>query len=373
MKDKPTLIDGHLIYISTHENPKFLRTSWTVVYSTELSIGLTHRLTPSKIADFSPVVLPSGKWTAVASYGERGWAGEVAELRVAMPDEELVDLKFMLLMDPIWLKIAKEDVHIVIARPGRSGLNDSLLQNSIDYACGNGADCSAILQNGRCYQPNTVKSHCESVTMQLTVATLVKSVQSLARPPISDPHMWETSKRLPFCRQFKVGRAKDWADLTRVGRSWRTEVKLGLRIVVWLTVATLVKFVQSLARPPISDPHMWETSKRLPFCRQFKVGRAKDWADLTRVGRSWRTEVKLGLRIVVWLTVATLVKFVQSLARPPISDPHMWETSKRLPFCRQFKVGRAKDWADLTRVGRSWRTEVKLGLRIVVWVCCVLL
>ncbi|KAM7259442.1 hypothetical protein ACFE04_015183 [Oxalis oulophora] len=80
MKDKPTLIDGHLIYISTHENPEIPRASWTAVYSTELSTGLTHRLTPYKIADFSPAVSPSGKWTAVASYGERGWAGEVAEL-----------------------------------------------------------------------------------------------------------------------------------------------------------------------------------------------------------------------------------------------------------------------------------------------------
>ncbi|XP_051148380.1 PLASMODESMATA CALLOSE-BINDING PROTEIN 3-like [Andrographis paniculata] len=41
-----------------------------------------------------------------------------------------------------------------------SGVNDSALQKNIDYACGNGADCSAILQNGACYNPNTVKDHC---------------------------------------------------------------------------------------------------------------------------------------------------------------------------------------------------------------------
>ncbi|KAH6823095.1 plasmodesmata callose-binding protein 3 [Perilla frutescens var. hirtella] len=41
-----------------------------------------------------------------------------------------------------------------------SGLSDSVLQKSIDYACGAGADCSQILQNGPCFNPNTVKDHC---------------------------------------------------------------------------------------------------------------------------------------------------------------------------------------------------------------------
>ncbi|KAL8532425.1 hypothetical protein ACS0TY_008869 [Phlomoides rotata] len=41
-----------------------------------------------------------------------------------------------------------------------SGLSDSVLQKNIDYACGSGADCSGILQNGACYNPNTVKDHC---------------------------------------------------------------------------------------------------------------------------------------------------------------------------------------------------------------------
>ncbi|KAF8082477.1 hypothetical protein N665_0824s0025 [Sinapis alba] len=79
-KDKPSLNGEFLVYVSTHENSGEPRTSWTAIYSTELRTGLTRRLTPSGVADFSPAVSPSGNWTAVASYGERGWTGEVEEL-----------------------------------------------------------------------------------------------------------------------------------------------------------------------------------------------------------------------------------------------------------------------------------------------------
>ena len=42
----------------------------------------------------------------------------------------------------------------------KDGVSDQTLQKAIDYACGSGADCTPILQNGACYQPNTVKDHC---------------------------------------------------------------------------------------------------------------------------------------------------------------------------------------------------------------------
>ncbi|CAA3023510.1 Hypothetical predicted protein [Olea europaea subsp. europaea] len=80
MKDRPSLVGESLIYVSTHEDPGVPRASWAAVYSTELVTGMTRRLTPKEMADFSPAVSPSGIWTAVASYGEKGWAGDVEEL-----------------------------------------------------------------------------------------------------------------------------------------------------------------------------------------------------------------------------------------------------------------------------------------------------
>ncbi|CDP00427.1 unnamed protein product [Coffea canephora] len=41
-----------------------------------------------------------------------------------------------------------------------TGVGDAQLQKNIDYACGAGADCAPILQNGACFNPNTVRDHC---------------------------------------------------------------------------------------------------------------------------------------------------------------------------------------------------------------------
>ncbi|KAE9601919.1 putative X8 domain-containing protein [Lupinus albus] len=38
--------------------------------------------------------------------------------------------------------------------------SDTTLQKTLDYACGAGADCNPLRQNGACFQPNTVRSHC---------------------------------------------------------------------------------------------------------------------------------------------------------------------------------------------------------------------
>jgi hypothetical protein len=42
----------------------------------------------------------------------------------------------------------------------RTDLADTALQKTLDYACGGGADCKPILQNGACFAPDTVKAHC---------------------------------------------------------------------------------------------------------------------------------------------------------------------------------------------------------------------
>jgi len=42
----------------------------------------------------------------------------------------------------------------------RQDVSSTALQKTLDYACGAGADCSPILQNGPCFEPNTVVAHC---------------------------------------------------------------------------------------------------------------------------------------------------------------------------------------------------------------------
>ncbi|WJX95591.1 hypothetical protein P8452_76890 [Trifolium repens] len=37
---------------------------------------------------------------------------------------------------------------------------DTILQKTLDYACGAGADCNPLHQNAPCFQPNTVRAHC---------------------------------------------------------------------------------------------------------------------------------------------------------------------------------------------------------------------
>ncbi|NP_001151015.1 hypothetical protein Zm00014a_026497 [Zea mays] len=42
----------------------------------------------------------------------------------------------------------------------RPDVSDAALQKTLDYACGHGADCAAVLPTGPCYSPTTVRAHC---------------------------------------------------------------------------------------------------------------------------------------------------------------------------------------------------------------------
>ncbi|CAL0312199.1 unnamed protein product [Lupinus luteus] len=42
----------------------------------------------------------------------------------------------------------------------KDGVDEDELQKALDYACGFGADCGPIQPNGPCYEPNTMKDHC---------------------------------------------------------------------------------------------------------------------------------------------------------------------------------------------------------------------
>lgn len=86
LRDRPSLTsDGaRLVYVSTALPAAAPRRSWAAVYSASLSPtsgSAPRRLTPPGVADFSPAVSPSGDWTAAASPGADGWAGEVQDLR----------------------------------------------------------------------------------------------------------------------------------------------------------------------------------------------------------------------------------------------------------------------------------------------------
>jgi hypothetical protein len=39
-------------------------------------------------------------------------------------------------------------------------LSDKLLQGTLDYACGHGADCEPLRPGGHCHDPDTLLAHC---------------------------------------------------------------------------------------------------------------------------------------------------------------------------------------------------------------------
>lgn len=78
--DRPLLIGRKVYFVSTQEAAESLQQSWAAVYVTSLDTGHSVRLTPQGVVDLSPSLSPSGKWVSVASYGGRGWDGEIEDL-----------------------------------------------------------------------------------------------------------------------------------------------------------------------------------------------------------------------------------------------------------------------------------------------------
>ncbi|XP_022726921.1 glucan endo-1,3-beta-glucosidase 7-like [Durio zibethinus] len=56
----------------------------------------------------------------------------------------------------------------------KAGISDTELQSSLDYACGQGIDCSPIQPGGACLEPNTVASHA-AYAMNLYYQTSAKN------------------------------------------------------------------------------------------------------------------------------------------------------------------------------------------------------
>ncbi|CAM6019112.1 unnamed protein product [Sphagnum balticum] len=103
LKDRPSIAGGRLVYVSTQEPSGRSQDSWNAVYSIDLKTGITGRITPPGVADFSPAISPSGqllvtsfalpsfsgnleddkklcKLVMVASTEGKGWHGEIEAL-----------------------------------------------------------------------------------------------------------------------------------------------------------------------------------------------------------------------------------------------------------------------------------------------------
>lgn len=75
---------------------------------------------------------------------------------------------FSLSLSTTWFQIYVFYLSILILTLLNVGANwcvckdgsDAILQKTLDYACGAGADCNPLHQNAPCFQPNTVRAHC---------------------------------------------------------------------------------------------------------------------------------------------------------------------------------------------------------------------
>ncbi|KAF3567112.1 hypothetical protein DY000_02019498 [Brassica cretica] len=73
----------------------------------------------------------------------------------------------------------------------KTGLSDSVLQRTLDYACGNGADCNPTHPKGSCFNPDNVRAHCSyavnSFFQKKSQASESCNFTGTATPTTTDP------------------------------------------------------------------------------------------------------------------------------------------------------------------------------------------
>ncbi|CAN6466603.1 unnamed protein product [Victoria cruziana] len=78
--DRPTIKNGTLYFVSSHEDAGRPFKSSSAVYSMASEGGKVTRLSPPGFVDYSPAISQSGRWIAVASYGSGEWKGDFHEI-----------------------------------------------------------------------------------------------------------------------------------------------------------------------------------------------------------------------------------------------------------------------------------------------------
>jgi hypothetical protein len=80
LKDRPSITGGRLVYVLTQEPSGRARDCWNAVYNIDLKTGITRRITPPGVADFSPAIAPSGQ-LLVTSFALPSFSGNLEEVR----------------------------------------------------------------------------------------------------------------------------------------------------------------------------------------------------------------------------------------------------------------------------------------------------
>jgi len=95
----------------------------------------------------------------------------------------------------------------------RDGVGEKDLQTSIDYACGVLKDCNPIHEKGPCYQPNTIKSHCDwavntyfqrfgQISGSCNFSGTASTSQNL--PSSKNQNLWNLNFLVLWCNLFDV-------------------------------------------------------------------------------------------------------------------------------------------------------------------------